>query len=157
MSRRTARVGSLIRSIVSEAIQSRLSDPRIESLTSITRVDVSADLSVARVHVSVMASDAKQKLCLQALQHAAGRLRALVARQVEMRQIPHLDFCLDDSVQRAFETVQAIDTAIAELGEPPPWEADREPAAGESAPPTRPDDPVSRIGRRAEPETQEDC
>ncbi len=124
MSRRTERIGSVIRNIVSEAIQSRLSDPRLEPLTSITRVDVSADLSLARINVSVMATEARQKLTLDALQHAAGRLRATVADQVRMRQVPRLEFMLDDSVKQAFQTVQAIDSAMAELGERPPWEED---------------------------------
>ena len=124
MIHRTERVGNLIRDIVAGAIQNRLSDPRIERLTSVRRVDVSADLSVARVYVSVMAPDARRKLCLDALRHSAGRLRALVGREVVLRQTPRLDFHLDDSVQRAFRTVQAIDEAMAELGERPPWETD---------------------------------
>ena len=123
MSRRTERIGSLIRTVVSAAIRERLSDPRIETLTSITRVEVSADLSVARVNVSVLASEVRRQLCVDALQHAAGRLRAAVAQQVRLRQVPRLEFHLDDSVQQAFHTVQAIDAAMAEFGPRPPAEA----------------------------------
>lgn len=133
MSRRVERVGNQIRSIVAGAIQSRLSDPRIEPMTSITRVEVSADFSVARVYVSVMASESRQKLCLQALQSSAGRLRGIVAREVTLRQIPRLDFYLDGSLQRSFETVQAIDEAMAELGERPPWEMDEDSDSPEAA------------------------
>lgn len=115
VSRRTERIGSVIRAVLSHEIQMRLSDPRIETLTSITRVEVAADLSVARVYVSVMAPEARQRLCLTALQHAAGRLRAAVGRQVRLRQLPQLVFHLDDSIQRAFQTVQQIDAAMAEL------------------------------------------
>jgi ribosome-binding factor A len=126
VSRRTERIGSVIRSIVSEAIQTRLADPRLEPLTSITHVDVSADLSLARVYVSVMAEPAGQKLAVAALRNAAGRLRASVADQVYMRQVPRLEFVLDDSVKQSFETVQAIDSAMAELGEKPPWQSAEE-------------------------------
>ena len=129
MPHRIERIGHAIRSVVAHAIQSRLSDPRIEPFTSVTRVEVSGDLSVARVYVSVMAADARQKLCLAGLRHAAGRLRAMVARRVVLRQVPRLDFLLDDSVQRAFQTVQAIDAAMAELGEHLPWEDDEDPDA----------------------------
>ena len=140
MSRRTERIGNLIRSVVSKAIQTRLNDPRIAALTSITRVDVSADFSVAHVHVSVMANEARQKLCLAALQRSTGRLRAEVGQQIRLRHVPRLDFHLDDSLQRAFETVQVIDEAMAELGEPLPWETDDE----VDAPTDAPRDPAAR-------------
>lgn len=119
MSRRTERVSSLIRAILAEAIQNRLSDPRIEPLTSITRVEVSRDLSVARVYVSVMAEDARQKLSVQALRHATGRLRSLVAQQMTMRQVPQLRFRLDESVQRSFKTVQQLDRIMGTLDQQP--------------------------------------
>ena len=117
VSRRSERVASLVRNILAEAIQSRLSDPRIEPLTSITRVEVSPDLSVAHVYVSVMAEEARRELSVRALRHAAGRLRSLVARELTLRQAPELDFRLDESVQQSFRTVQQIDRLMEELGE----------------------------------------
>ena len=119
MSRRTERVASLIRTVLADAIQSRLSDPRIEPLTSITRVEVSADFAVARVYVSVMAEGERRKLSVAALRHAAGRLRSMVAHEVALRQVPQLDFQLDESVRRSFETVQQLDRMMEELGEQP--------------------------------------
>lgn len=117
VSRRTERVASLVRAILAEAIQNRLSDPRIEPLTSITRVEISADLSVAHVYVSVMAEQRRRELTLRALRHAAGRLRSLVAHEITLRQTPQLEFRLDDSVQQSFRTVQQIDGLMEELGE----------------------------------------
>jgi ribosome-binding factor A len=118
VSRRTERVASLVRSILAEAIQSHLSDPRIEPLTSITRVEVSSDLSVAHVYVSVMAERERRELSVRALRHAAGRLRSLVAREVTLRQAPELDFRLDESVQHSFRTVQQIDRLMEEFRAP---------------------------------------
>jgi ribosome-binding factor A len=165
MSRRTERIGSVIRDIVSEAIQTRLADPRLEPLTSITHVDVSADLSLARVYVSVMAETAGQKLAVTALRNAAGRLRASVADQVRMRQVPRLEFVLDDSVKQSFETVQAIDSAMAELGERPPWETeeaeeqasgdDESAAAGEASAAERPEDEGGPPDALARPEEED--
>lgn len=132
MSRRVERVGNLIRTVLAEALQQRLSDPRLEPLTSITHVDVAADFSIAHVYVSVMAEESRQKLTLQALRSASGRLRSIVAQQVVVRQVPRLEFHLDHSVQESFRTVQAIDQAMAELGERPPWERERAAAPGEA-------------------------
>ncbi|HPM24247.1 MAG TPA: 30S ribosome-binding factor RbfA [Phycisphaerae bacterium] len=124
VSRRTERVGSLIRSLVAEIIQSQLADPRIPPITSITRVEVSDDFSVARLYVSVMAPDAQRQLCCAALQSASGLLRRRLAPELRLRKLPHLEFRLDDSVRRGFETVTAIDAAMREYGVRPAWEQD---------------------------------
>lgn len=126
MSRRTERVGSLIREIIAEAIQNRLSDPRIPPITSITRIQVSEDFSAACVYVSVMAPEAQRRLCLAALRSASGLLRRLLAPELRLRKVPWLNFRLDDSVRRSFETVTAIDGAMRELGQPPEWEREED-------------------------------
>jgi len=109
MSRRTQRVASVIRDVVAEAIP-RMNDPRLEPLTSITRVEVSPDLSIARVNVSVLAdAPARRQLSVDALRAAAGRMRAVVGEHLSTRQIPRLEFHLDESLRRSFETVQVID------------------------------------------------
>jgi ribosome-binding factor A len=108
-------VAHVVRDIVAEAMREKLSDPRIERLTSITRVEISPDLSSAHIHVSVMADETHRKLTLTALQHSAGRLRSLIAQQVSMRTVPWLTFHLDDSIRRGFETVQTIDRLMEEL------------------------------------------
>ena len=131
MSRRMERIGSLIRSVLARAIQERLSDPRIEPMTSITRVDVASDLSVARVYVSVMAKPPRQKLTLEALQNAGGRLRAEIADQVVLRHVPALQFKLDHSLQQSFETVRQIEAAMAEYEDQP---SDDPSAEGDESP-----------------------
>jgi len=107
---------------VADAIQNRLADPRIPAITSVTRVEVSEDFSLAAIYVSVLGSDAQRKLALTALRGAAGLLRRRLAPELRLRQIPRLDFRLDDSVRRSFETIMAIDKAMRELGQVPEWE-----------------------------------
>jgi len=126
VSRRTERVGNLIRHLVADTIQNRLSDPRIPTITSVTRVDVSDDFSVAHVYVSVMATEPQRKLFLTALRKASGLFRRILAPQLSLRKIPALDFRLDDSVRQGFETVEVIDRAMRELGEVPQWERDED-------------------------------
>jgi ribosome-binding factor A len=122
LSRRTERVGNLIRQLVAETIQNRLQDPRIPTITSVTRVEVSDDFSVAHVYVSVMAAEPQRKLCVAALQKASGLFRRVLAPELSLRKIPALDFRLDDSVRQGFETVEVIDRAMRELGQVPEWE-----------------------------------
>lgn len=141
MSRRTERVGNLIRSIVAQTLQTRLTDPRIPTITSVTRVEVSDDFAVARIFVSVMAPEPQRQLCLTALRHASGLFRRVLAPELSLRKIPALDFRLDDSLRQSFETVEVIDRAMRELGEVPEWEREETEAAtpededaGESGP-----------------------
>lgn len=123
-----------MRTILADEIQTRLNDPRIPPITSITRIEVSADFSNARVYVSVFpAGDqdeqrraSERKLCLEALQSAAGHLRWVLGRELTLRKTPALEFLLDESLQCGFETVQTIDRAMRELGEVPEWEREQD-------------------------------
>lgn len=161
VSRRTERVGSLIRDILAELIQTRLNDPRIERLTSITRVDVAADFSLATVHVSVMATEARRKLTVQALQSASARLRSFMGEDLVLRKLPRLIFELDDSVRRGAEMVNTLEQLRAERGEPPDWESgDRDdprdentnPADGASAGAPLPPEPAPYAPEPASPQ-----
>ncbi|MDX2198241.1 MAG: 30S ribosome-binding factor RbfA [Phycisphaerae bacterium] len=122
MTRRQERVASLIRRILAEELQRRIVDPRLERMTSITRVEMSPDLSVAKIFVSVMSTAARQKLSLQALRSAAGRLRHAVGEQFQARVVPELIFKLDDSLQRAAETNALIERSLADSPAKPPRE-----------------------------------
>lgn len=112
--RRTERVAALIRSILAEELQAGLNDPRIPPITSITRVEVSPDFSLAKVYVSVLAPETKRNLCLDALRSSAGHLRWRLGQELTLRKTPVLDFRLDESLQRGFETVQLIDKLMEE-------------------------------------------
>ncbi len=114
MSRRTERVGNVIRNVIANALQTQLNDPRIERFTSVTRVEVAPDFATARVHVSVMASEARRHLTVEALQRAAGRLRHELRAQMTTRQIPTLTFFLDESIQQSAALVQTLDELMAE-------------------------------------------
>jgi ribosome-binding factor A len=153
------RIGNVVRNVVAQAIQARLTDPRIPPITSVTRVEVSDDLSVAKVYVSVMAPEARRQLAVDALQHAAGLIRRMLAPELRIRKLPMLVFKLDESVRRGLDTLAVIEGAMRELGEVPEWErADAQAAAQdaqESGAPdpaeTAPPDSPQQIGDQAMP------
>ena len=109
------------------AILAELQDPRIRDVT-VTYVEVSADLRHAKVHVSVMGDETRQKLSLQGLQSAAGFLQSKVAKRIELRYTPRLDFILDQGVKRSIEISQILDRVLPERDSP---EADELGAAEE--------------------------
>ena len=83
-SRRTARVASVIREVVSNSILFELRDPRIANVT-VTRVEVSGDIQHARVFVSVMGDERAQTLCMHGLESSAGFLQSKLADRVKTR------------------------------------------------------------------------
>jgi len=116
MSRRTERVGNLIRSTIGQLLLSKISDPRIDpARTSITRVAVPEDLLTAKVFVSVMGTEAEQRRTLRALRHAAGYVQELMMRRIQLRHTPVLEFELDQGFKKAMQTMRIIDQAMDEL------------------------------------------
>jgi ribosome-binding factor A len=132
-SRRTEKAAEAIREVVSMAILAELSDPRVRDVT-VTHVEASADLRHAKIHVSVMGDEARQKLTLRGLQSAAGFLQAKIAERIDIRYTPKLSFLLDQGVKRSIAVAQILqevlpkDTAVADSEAEPP--ADQPPAAG---------------------------
>ena len=112
------RLASQIRLIVSDALQNRLSDPRLERLASVTRIEVSADLSFADVYISVMGTDRQQGTYMKALDHAHGHVQSLVARKLRTRTCPTVRFHLDQSIKKGIETIRLIDQAMSQMSHP---------------------------------------
>ena len=70
---RLQRVENMVREVISEMIMKGIiKDPRISSLVSISKVDISKDLSFARVYISGFENDKKTKLSVDGLNSAAG-------------------------------------------------------------------------------------
>jgi len=115
MSRRTEKVASIIRQVLSQGMSSRLSDPRISPFASITRVEVSGDLMHATVHVSVMGSESDERRTLAGLTHARGYLQSMLAKKLTTRHCPQLRFVNDRGIKKQIETLELIDQISEEL------------------------------------------
>ncbi len=106
-SRRTARVASVVREVVSSTILFELRDPRIANVT-VTRVEVSGDLQHARIFVSVMGDERARKLCMHGLESSRGFLQSKLAERIKSRYTPQLRFVLDEGVKKSFEVSRII-------------------------------------------------
>lgn len=76
-----------------------LKDPRLGGLVSIVRVEVSNDLSYARVHVSTVGGDNAQ--AVEGLKSAAGFVRKALSARLHIRKTPELRFVPDDSMEHS--------------------------------------------------------
>jgi ribosome-binding factor A len=115
---RAARVADQIQRDLSGLIRQEVKDPRI-GLVTITAVEVSRDLSHAKVYVSSLAGAEASGESVQALQHASGFLRSQLAQMLKIRSIPQLHFVYDASVERGARLSKLIDQAVSGGGEPP--------------------------------------
>lgn len=117
MAYRIPRVANAVREVVSEAIAQHLSDPRISRFTSVTRVEVSADLQNANVYVSVMGSEGDASTTMKGLESARGVVQSMVAKRLDIRQCPRIKFHLDEGLKIARETLQKLKEVLPEVAD----------------------------------------
>lgn len=125
---RTQRIGDSLQQELARLLQFTLSDPRLK-MVSVTGVDVSRDLSHAKVFFTQMGVDDAQAAAetTSALDRASGFLRSEIGRTATLRTVPKLRFCFDESVGRGrdMETlIRKVRAADIELGSEPDSEED---------------------------------
>ena len=116
-----------MREVVSMAILADLKDPRIQDVT-VTHVEMSPDMRHAKVHVSVMGNETKQRLSLAGLKSAAGFLQSKVAKRIETRYTPRLEFVLDLGVKKSIQIAEILNRVL-----PPRVENAAESSVGNAA------------------------
>jgi ribosome-binding factor A len=107
---RPQRLGDLIQREVSDLIREEVRDPRVGMIT-ITSVDVSPDMSHAKVFFTVLEKD-KLPDTLAGLGRSAGFLRSQLAKRIQMYTTPQLRFVYDESVEHGDRISRLIDSVI---------------------------------------------
>ncbi len=111
MSRRTLKAAEAIRQVVGMAILTEIQDPRVKDVT-VLRVEVPGDMQTAKVFVSVMGDEKKQELCLRGLKSCAGFLQAKVAKRIDTRYTPRLEFVADQGVKKQLLVSKILDEVL---------------------------------------------
>ena len=131
----TRRTGEQLREKLGYILLFEISDPRLD-LVTLTGTEVSVDRTYARAYVSC--EPERYAEVLEALDSARGRIRSLLARSLDWRVVPELDFRIDrstdeaEAIARALENVPAtMDVEKDEDGDPVA-PADDEADAGDS-------------------------
>ncbi|HEC13091.1 MAG TPA: 30S ribosome-binding factor RbfA [Acidiferrobacteraceae bacterium] len=109
---RARRIAELLQRELATLILRELKDPRL-GMPTVTAVDLSRDLSNAKVFVTALGSDDTVADTLKALNRAAGFLRSCLGKRLDMRGTPKLHFQIDASVKRGAELSNLIDQAVA--------------------------------------------
>lgn len=105
---RPQRIGDLIQRELSDLLARELRDPRVGMVT-ITSVDVSPDMSHAKVFITLLDKEHLAE-ALDGLGRAAGFLRSQLAKRVKLYSIPELRFQYDESFERADRLSRLIDS-----------------------------------------------
>ncbi|MCC7106358.1 MAG: 30S ribosome-binding factor RbfA [Chloroflexi bacterium] len=99
-SRRILRVNELLRDEIAELLRRETDDPLLQTMISIVEVDTSPDLKKAKVYVSVFGDEDQAAKVFQQLRRASRFLRRELAKRIELRYVPELEFVLDTSIAR---------------------------------------------------------
>lgn len=108
--RRPEQVSETVRQVVAEALGREIRDPRVGFVT-VTSVQVSGDLSHAKIFISVMGDDAEKSRAMEGLRSAAGFLRTRLTRALSTRTVPELHFEID----RGLEHAARINALLADM------------------------------------------
>ena len=117
-SQRAQRVGDQIQRELAELLRTEVKDPRVGPIT-ITSVEVSADLSHAKVYFTHLAGKEHADQAVEALQRTAGFLRSQLSHRLGLYSVPQLHFAYDDSIEAGLRLSHLIDEAVASDHEPP--------------------------------------
>jgi len=111
-SQRARRVGDEIQRDLADLLRTEVKDPRVGPVT-ITAVEVSPDLSHAKVFVTHFGGREHAGEAVKALQRTAGFLRSALAHRLSLYSVPQLHFAYDDSIETGMRLSQLIDDAVA--------------------------------------------
>lgn len=95
---RPNRVAEEIKRELVEIIRTEIKDPRVAGLVSVTGVEVSGDLSYAKIFISKYGSAKAREEALKGLEKASGFIRSELSKRLKLRYMPELIFALDDSL-----------------------------------------------------------
>ncbi len=117
--RRQEQVADAVQQYMSELLLRELKDPRI-GFTTVTGVEMSADLKYARIFISVMGTPEEQKSTMVALTSARGFIRRELAGRLDLRFAPEVSFRLDTSAEYSDRIGRLLNELKQEEQQAPP-------------------------------------
>jgi ribosome-binding factor A len=108
---RNQRLGNQLLRTLNELLRFETKDPRLEGVT-LTSVDLTRDLSVAKVYFSTLQPDADPAPVQEGLERASGFLRGQLGKAIKVRHVPELRFMHDDSAAIGAQIDRLIDGVV---------------------------------------------
>lgn len=98
---RVLRLNSLLKEVISEVIHKDIHHiPYINEFITITRCEITADLSYATIYVSILGTDADKIKTFDALTQATHQITMLSSKKMRIRHFPALTFVIDTGLEK---------------------------------------------------------
>ncbi len=98
---RGGRINEEIKKDVSNTIQNKLKDPRLNAMISVTDVDVTRDLSYAKIYVSIFGTEEQKNDAFKILKSSTAFIRKEIGKNVKLRHVPEVIIELDSTIDKA--------------------------------------------------------
>jgi ribosome-binding factor A len=95
---RSDRVSGLIQQVLSEILKKDIGDPRLKMAT-ITEVQVSRDLKLARIYFTTPGNKQKKEAAIKGFNSARGFIKRTLAHEIDLKYMPEIKFFYDDSLE----------------------------------------------------------
>lgn len=116
-SMKNTRINGEVQRVMAEVIRGGIKDPRISPLTSVIAVEVAPDLKTCKAWVSVYGDEQARIDTLAGLKSAEGYIRNQLAKQINLRNTPEIQFIVDESIAYGVRMSKLIDEVMSESEE----------------------------------------
>ena len=112
---KNTRVNAEVQRELSQILRGGIKDPRVAPMTSVVAVEVAPDLKTCKAYISVFGDRKAQEDTLKGLQSAERYIRRELARTINMRNTPEIQFVLDQSIEYGVNMSKKIDELTRDL------------------------------------------
>ena len=110
---KNTRINGEVQRVLAEIIRGEIKDPRIAPMTSVVAVEVAPDLKTCKAWISVLGDEKAQADTLAGLESAEGYIRGQLARTVNLRNTPQIQFIMDQSIAYGVNMSKRIEEVVA--------------------------------------------
>ncbi len=111
-SMKNTRINGEVQRVLAEVIRGEIKDPRISPLTSVIAVEVAPDLKTCKAWISVYGDEQAKKDTLAGLKSAEGYIKNQLAKRINLRNTPEIQFIVDESIAYGVRMSKLIDDVI---------------------------------------------
>lgn len=114
---KNTRINGEVLKELSLIIREEIKDPRIHMMTSVTAVEVAPNLKTCKAYISVLGDDKEKSDTIAGLRSAEGYIRRLLAKRLNLRNTPEIQFRLDESIEYGIHMSKVIREVNQEISE----------------------------------------
>lgn len=111
---KNVRINAEVQKELSNIIRNEVKDPRIHMLTSVVSVIVAPDLKTCKAYISVLGSEEEGQATIAGLKRAEGFIRSQLAKNMNLRNTPEIQFILDQSIAYGVNMTKKIEELAGE-------------------------------------------